>query len=146
VGRRRGELLIGFAAATFGAAFASAEGLGAAGLAGAAVVGGTLAGARRHPRASWLVAAVALLAMAPYGVSGGVTLLVAAHGFCAGRWDERWGGIVGLAALVGALELGVLIAHDAGVPALLVPVAGWGAGRALREREVAGAQLAERVR
>ena len=146
VGRRRGELLIGFAAATFGAAFASAEGLGAAGLAGAAVVGGTLAGTRRHPRASWLVAAVALLAMAPYGVSGGVTLLVAAHGFCAGRWDERWGGIVGLAALVGALELGVLFAHDAGVPALLVPVAGWGAGRALREREVVGAQLAERVR
>ncbi len=31
------------------------------------------------------------------------------------------------------------------MPALLIPAAGWGAGRALRERELVGAQLAERV-
>jgi signal transduction histidine kinase len=49
--------------------------------------------------------------------------------------------------LVGALELGVLIAHETGgVPALLIPSAGWGAGRALRERELVAAELAERVR
>lgn len=88
---------------------------------------------------------MALLAMAPYGVSWAVALLVVVHAFCAGRWEERWAGVVALAALVGALELEVLIANDAFVPALL-PAAGWGAGRALGERERVAAQLAERVR
>jgi signal transduction histidine kinase len=72
--------------------------------------------------------------------------LVAAHAFCAGRFEERLAAVAALAALVGALELGVWIAHDAGVPFLLIPSAGWGAGRALRERELVAAQLAERVR
>ena len=111
-----------------------------------AVVGGALGTARRHPRASWVVAVAALLAAAPYDVSWGVALLVGAHAFCAGRWESSRVGIAALAALVGALELGVLIAHDSGVPALLIPGAGWGAGRALREREVVATQLAERAR
>ena len=34
---------------------------------------------------------------------------------------------------------------DSGVPALLLPAAGWGAGRALREREEVARRLAERV-
>lgn len=143
---RRTELLVGFAAATFGAAFAALEGLEVAGVTGAAVVGGALGGARHRPRVAWVVAVAALLAMAPYGASFGVALLAAAHGFCAGRWEGRWVGLLALAALVGALELGVLLAREAGVPALLIPAAGWGAGRALRERELVTAQLAERVR
>ena len=49
-------------------------------------------------------------------------------------------------ALVGALELAVLLWNDAVVPALLIPGAVWGAGRALRERELVATQLAERVR
>jgi signal transduction histidine kinase len=53
---------------------------------------------------------------------------------------------VALAALVGAWELSALIEHDSGVPALLLPAAGWGAGRALREREEVARRLAERVR
>ena len=92
------------------------------------------------------MAVTALLAMAPFGVSNGVALLVAAHAFCAGRWEGRWVGLLGLAALVGALELGVLSAHQAGMPALFIPAAGWAAGRALREREQVAAQLAERAR
>lgn len=116
-----------------------------AGVAGAAVVGGAL-GLARRPRVAWLVAVAALLAVAPYGASFGVALLVAAHGFCAGRWAGRWVGLLALAPLVGALEVGVLVAREAGVPALLIPAAGWGAGRALRERELVAAQLAERVR
>lgn len=142
---RRGELLVGLVAGAIGVAFASTEGLGAVGLAGGAVVGGALGAAHRHPRASWLAAVVALVAMAPFGVSWAVALLVVVHAFCAGRWEERWAGVVALAALIGALELGVLIANEAFVPALL-PAAGWWAGRALGERERMAAQLAERVR
>jgi len=140
-------VLVGLAAGVFGAAFASIEGLGAAGFASGAVVGGALGAARAHPRAAWLVAMAALLATAPFGVSAGMALLVAAHAFCAGRWEGRWAGLLGLAALVAALELGVVFGHDSGeVPALLIPAAGWGAGRALRERELVAAQLAERAR
>jgi signal transduction histidine kinase len=142
----RAELLVGLAAGAFGAALAAAEGLGAPGSVGGAVVGGALAAGRRHTRAAWLVAVVALLGMAPFGVSFGVSLLVAAHAFCAGRWENRWPGILGLAALIGALELGVLSAHQPGVPGVFIPAAGWGAGRALREREKVAAQLAERAR
>ena len=57
------------------------------------------------------------------------------------------GGAVALAALVGVLELGVALAdHDGAVPVLLVTAAGWGAGRALRERELVAEELAARVR
>jgi signal transduction histidine kinase len=93
------------------------------------------------------VAVAALLATAPFGPpSLGMTLLVAAHAFCAGRGEARGAGLAALAALVGSLELGVLLAHDYVVPALLVPVAGWAAGRGLRDRELLAARLAERVR
>ena len=52
-----------------------------------------------------------------------------------------------MVALVGGLELDVLIQDsDGGVPALLLPGAAWGAGRALRERELVATQLAERAR
>jgi len=45
------------------------------------------------------------------------------------------------------MQLGVALADNSGaVPALLLLVAGWGAGRALRERELIAAQLAERAR
>jgi signal transduction histidine kinase len=144
---RRTELLVGLAAGAIGAASASIEGLGAVGLASGAVVGGALGAARVQPRAAWLVAVAALLATAPFGVSVGIALLVVAHAFCAGRWETRGAGLIGLAALIGALELAVLLADDSGqVPALLLPVAGWGAGQALRERELVAARLAERAR
>jgi signal transduction histidine kinase len=143
---RRAELLVGLGAAAFAAAVAWSEDFGAGVVAGAIVVGGSLGTARRHPRGSWLVAVAALVAMAPFGVSWGVALLVGGHAFCAGRWESSRMGIAALAALTGALELGVWVAHDSGVPALLIPGAGWGAGRALREREVVATQLAERAR
>ena len=143
---RRAELLVGLAAAGAGAGTAPIEGLGSVSLAAGAVVGGALAGARLHPRVTWMVAVAALVASAPFGApSFGTWLLVAAHAFCAGRWEERLAGIVALAALIGALQFGVLTAQEEPVPALLLPAAGWGAGRALREREQVAAQLAERV-
>ncbi len=143
---RRPELLIGFGAAAFGAGSAAIEVPGVAMLVAAAAVGGALGGARRHVRAAWIVAVVALLAMAPYGASFGVALLVGAHAFCTGRWESRRAGILALAALVGALELGVIGQDDDVVPFLLIPAACWGAGRALRERELVAAALAERAR
>jgi signal transduction histidine kinase len=48
--------------------------------------------------------------------------------------------------MVAALSAGVAVGHDAGVPALIIPPAGWAAGRALRERELVAAQLEERAR
>ena len=79
--------------------------------------------------------------------SFGLALLVAAHAFCAGRRESGWGGLAALLALVGALELDVRArGRLAAVPVLLITAAGWGAGRALRERELVAAQLAERAR
>jgi signal transduction histidine kinase len=140
--------LLGLGAAALGAAITAIEGSGTASLVASTIVGAALGGARRHPRAAWIAAVVALVAAAPFGPPGwGLTGLAAAHAFCAGRSEGRWTGIVALMGLVGALEVGVLIAHDSsGVPALLIPAAGWGAGRALRERELVAEQLAERVR
>jgi signal transduction histidine kinase len=148
VAARRPELLVGLGAAALGASAALLEGDGAAGLAAGVVVGAALGGAHRNPRAAWIVAAVAVLAAAPFGApSFGLGLVASAHAFCAGRFETRWAGVAALVSLVGALELGVLIAHETGgVPALLIPSAGWGAGRALRERELVAAELAERVR
>jgi signal transduction histidine kinase len=145
---RRADLIIGIAAAAFGAASTAAEGGGAVGLASAAVVGGALGASRGHPRAAWLTAVAALLLAAPFApVSLGVLLLAAVHAFSAGRWERRRPGIVALTALVGALELGVVLAgNDGTVPVLLIPAASWAVGRALREREVVAAELAERVR
>jgi len=147
VAHRRSELLVGLSAASFGAASVALEGNGLDGVVAGAVVGGALGGARRHARAAWIVSVVALLATASYvPPSFGLTVLVAAHAFCAGRWEGRWVGVVALAALVGALELGAVFAHESGVPFLLIPAAGWGAGRALRERELLAIQLTERAR
>jgi signal transduction histidine kinase len=146
---RRADLLVGLAAAACGAALTAADDdLGAAGIAAAVIVGGALGAARRHPRAAWIVAVAALLATVPYGQpTFGLALLAAAHAFCAGRHETRWAGLAALAALVGALELGVALADgDGAVPVLLIPAAGWAAGCALRERELMAAELAERAR
>jgi signal transduction histidine kinase len=147
VAPRRADLLAGATGAAAGAALARAEGAGLASLVTAAVVGAALGWSRSHARAAWLAAVAALLAGTPFGaLSWGAGLGASAHAFCAGRRESRRGGVAALMALIGALELGVLLAGESGVPALLVPAAGWGAGRALREREQVAAQLAERAR
>src|SRR5215213_4630341 len=94
VAHRRSELLVGLSAASFGAASVALEGNGLDGVVAGAVVGGALGGARRHARAAWIVSVVALLATASYvPPSFGLTVLVAAHAFCAGRWEGRWVGV-----------------------------------------------------
>lgn len=147
---RRVELLVGVIGAglaALGAELDPTDAGGVAGIALSAVFGGALGLGRSHPRAAALVAVATLLALAPLGsVSFGLYALVVAHTFCAGRWDGPMAGVATTIALVGALGLGAAIGHDAGVPALIIPPAGWGAGRALREREQVAAQLAERAR
>jgi signal transduction histidine kinase len=76
----------------------------------------------------------------------GVFLLATIHAFYAGRGERDMWGIAALAVLVGVLELDVIREHDAWVPSILLPGAAWGAGRALGERELVAAQLAERAR
>jgi signal transduction histidine kinase len=148
VGPRRTDLLVGFGCAAFGAGSVVLTGYGAFGAAGAAILGGALGAARSHPRASWVMAAVGLLIMAPEKSEGllPVYLFAPAHAFCAARRESGWGGVAALIALVGAWELDVLLADAWGGPALLIIAAGWGAGRALRERERVAGELAERVR
>ena len=141
------QKLVGVAAAALGAGFAALEGVGAGSVFAAAVVGGALGAGRSHPRVAWLVAAAALLATAPNAPpSLAAMVLAACHAFCAARWDGLWGGLAGLLALLAALALGAVIGHEGEVLAVLIPIAGWGAGRALHEREVVARHLAERIR
>jgi signal transduction histidine kinase len=144
---RRADLLLGLGAAAFGAAETAVEGLGAASVATAAVVGATLGAARSRPFAARAVAVAALLAQVTIGpISLALAFLAAAHAFSAARHEGRWAGVAWLLAVVGALELGAAVSNDSPVPFILVPGTAWAAGRALRERELIAAQLAERAR
>ena len=144
----RAELAVGAGGVALGLTSAILERPGAGQYVAGVVVGAALAGARRHPRATWMVAAVALAAVAPFGtLDFGLSMLVMAHAFGPGRWDGRWSGVAGLVALVAIWEVNSAIAHDeAFVPAVMLPGAAWAAGRALRERSLVAERLAERVR
>jgi signal transduction histidine kinase len=138
--------VVGLAAAALGAAAVVIAGDDLVVLLTACVAGLALGAAADHPRAGWIVGAAAVAASAPFGPAFGMYALAAAHAFYAGRHEALGPAVVALAALVGALELGLMHSEDVLVPALLLPGAAWGAGRALRERELVAAQLAERVR
>ena len=142
---RRAALVAALGAAA-GAAFGALEGLGPAGAAAGAVVGGSLGLTTVRPRAAWLLAAAAGLVAAPLGVSWGIVVLLAVHAFCAGRLEPRIPAVLGLVALLTAMEVGVALADAQPVPGFVVAVAAWAAGLALREREVVASQLAERAR
>jgi signal transduction histidine kinase len=147
---RRTELLVGVAGAVFGACAIVASGGTALALAGGTVAGGALGATRRHPRATWMVAVAAFLALAAdvdADDSLAVLVLVPLHAFCAARWDRGWGAVAAIVGLVFAWELALLVhSDDAWVPAVLIPGTLWAAGRALREREQVAAQLGERAR
>jgi signal transduction histidine kinase len=144
---RRTGLLVGLGGAAIGLVSAAIEqGSPSAYLAGAAV-GGALGAVPRHPHIAWITATIALCVAAPFtALPFGVILLASVHAFYAGREDERWWAIAGLIALAGGLELDAYLQEESGVPALLFPGAAWAAGRALNERELVAAQLAERAR
>jgi len=146
VGSRRADLLVGLAALALGTGTAHLEQAGAADYIAGVIVGVALGAGRPHPRAAWVVTAATLLTTAPFGaVETGVSLVVVAQAFWTGRGETRWWGIAGLVALVTALEINQF-GTGASVPALILPAAVWGAGRALRERELVASQLADRAR
>jgi signal transduction histidine kinase len=154
VSPRRTELLVGLAGAATGGGTTALWGHAGGSVAIAALLGAALGAAPRHPRATWLFAALVMVATAPLeGLSlfeeGGGSLpaylLVTAHAFCAARWDGKWAGVAALLVVTGASEILSAFAHDS--PGFwFAPIAGWGAGRALAEREHVAAQLAERAR
>jgi len=100
-------------------------------------------------RAAWIALAAATAAAALAADDLPLTvflLLVPVVAFCAGRWEAKWVGIAAFVALVATGELGATLTDESTAPALLLPAASWGAGRALRQRELVAAELAERVR
>jgi signal transduction histidine kinase len=148
---RRADLIWGLGGASFGVAAAFAWDAGAVAAAAVIVLGAALATSRRYPAATWAFASVVLVVVAAFGSLPGNDAfaaypLVAAHAFCAGRWDGRWGGVGGVVALAAAGVTDAALAHDAVVPFLFIPVTGWAAGRALREREQVAAELMRRAR
>jgi signal transduction histidine kinase len=135
----------GLVAAVLGAAATAVAGDEIA-VVGLAVVAGLALGLTpAHARLAWLVASVAAAAAAPFEPSLAIYALTAVHAFCAGRYEAKWSATIALISLVAALELGLFASEDVLVPAALVPGAAWGAGRALRERELIAGQLAERL-
>jgi signal transduction histidine kinase len=143
---RRAGLLAGAAGGALGGAFALLADLGVPGAVLGAIVGGALGLVGVRPRAAWVIAACAGLALAPVGLAWGVQVLLAIHVFFAARSEPRVPAAIALAALLFAMELEVGLADDEPVPGFVVAVAAWAAGLALRERELVAAQLAERAR
>jgi signal transduction histidine kinase len=144
---RRTELHVGVGGAAIGIGSAAIEQGGVAAPIGGALVGGALGAAPRHPRAAWMIAAAGVgLTALDSSLPLGVGLLATVHAFFAGRGEERWWGIAAFVALVLTMQLAVITEEDSWVPVLLLPSAAWGAGRALRERELVAAKLAERAR
>lgn len=144
---RRTQLLIGCAGAAIGGGYVAIWGHGLGTVAAAVIMGGALGADRRHALAACLVSAMAILALAPYGPAPYPVFLalVGAHAFSAGRWHQRWPGVIGPIALIAASQVVALVQHGSAVPFVFVPAAGWAAGAALREREQVAARLAERA-
>jgi signal transduction histidine kinase len=143
---RRGELLAGLVGAAVGVSFATAHDKRTSTVIASAVLGAALAAGRRHPRAAWMTAIAAILAMGDQPTDG-LLVLVPAHAFCAGRWDTRTAGAIGGVALIAAQVPGLTMDNDPTfVPFILLPGAAWIAARALADRERVANQLAERAR
>ena len=144
-------MLLGLGGAAAGAAVTAALAGGVRDVATAAILGAALGASRRWPRATWLAAVAVLLLGAAQGRLPGdhpfpAYLLLAAHAFSAGRWDPHWRGLAGPAALICASFAAFTAAHESRVPSVFIPLAAWGAARALRERELIAAQLTARAR
>jgi signal transduction histidine kinase len=143
---RRTDVALGALAALAGAGGAAAAGSAPLVWLSAAALGAALGLYRTQPTLAWILAATATAAAAP---SGSPTLaaavLVCANAFATGRWAGRWSSPLGAAALAGAALAGIWVGHDAGVPVLLIVSTAWAAGRAIRERDLVAARLAERA-
>jgi signal transduction histidine kinase len=146
---RRSDLLAGGAGAVAALALALLWGRGGLDVAASLLAGAALATSRRCPRLTWLSVAALTLAVGSGGTFLGddetvATILLAAHGFFAGRWDRHWRGLGGPIALSAA---GEIVAFDQGTSRgvfVFFIVMAWLAGRAVREHEQLAASLAIR--
>jgi signal transduction histidine kinase len=123
---------------------------GSSALVVALLLGAALGGSRSHPRATWLFAGALVLATAALGRLSdddafALYPLVAAHAFCAGRFDAHWNGLGGLSWLIATTAAAAPLAHTNIPPFAFITVTGWGAGRALRERDQVARQLERRA-
>ena len=153
---RRAGLVIGCGGAVAGGGYVAIWGHGLGAIAAAVVMGGALGVTRTYPLGACLVSALALLAIAPYGLCSRCTgvpaapfapflALVAAHAFSSGRWHQRWPSIIGPIALIAASQVDAVLQHGSAVAFVFVPAAAWAAGTALGEREQVAARLTERA-
>jgi signal transduction histidine kinase len=143
------DVLIGALAALFGAAGAAIADQGPAAWAAAAALGAALGLYRQHPTGAAGVAVVAAAALVP---SDNMTLapviLVCANAFAVGRWLGWSASTATAAALLAAIFASAIVARDADewvVPSILLVGTAWIAGRAIRERDLVAARLAERA-
>jgi signal transduction histidine kinase len=151
---RRAGVLVSVAAAALAAGAMAISGHDAGGIAVGVVLGAALGAARSHPRATWIFAVVLMLATAPVdglalfeegGGSAAAYVIVAAHAFCAGRYEARVPSVTALVLVTGASEVLSAFTHDS--PGFwAAPVAGWAAGWAVAERDHVAAQLRQRAR
>jgi signal transduction histidine kinase len=144
------DVLIGMPAALFGATGAAIAGQGPGAWAAAAALGIALGLYREHPTGAAGVAVVAAAGLVP---SGDMTLapsvLVCANAFAAGRWVGRWTSAATAVALLAAMFASAILARHGDswvVPSILLVGTAWIAGRAIRERDLVAARLAERAR
>ena len=152
MGFRRSDLWIALGGGATGAAASFVWGYPSSAEVLLAVALGLLLGLGRvAPTLTWVIASLTLVVcgvadLYPGGDSFPIILLVAAHGFVAGRFDGRRMGIAGAVALVGSSVAWAALIGDSPAPFLFLAAAGWGAGRGLRERSVVVEQLAARAR
>lgn len=140
----RTELMIGACAAAIGVALAALESAPAVVVVATAVIGAALGPAERFPRATRVIALAALVSAAWTDIRIGTALVVSGHLFWTGRREHLWPGIAWLLAMLAVMDLAA--SGDGVVPVTVLAIAGWSAGRALREREAVASRLAERVR
>jgi signal transduction histidine kinase len=150
VSSRRIDVGVGAAGTLVGAGGAAAAGSAPIEWLTAAAIGAALALYRARPTLAWiLAAAAAAAAAAAVAPSGSPPLtsdvLTCANAFATGRWAGHWSSPFGAATLAAASLADTWIGHGAGVPALLIVGTAWAAGRAIRERDLVAARLAERA-
>jgi signal transduction histidine kinase len=142
------DVLVGALAALFGAAGTAVWQGPLACVAGAAL-GAALGLYRAHPLAAPALAVAAAAALVPLGdLAPAPAILICANAFAAGRWTVLWASVAAAVALLTA-ALGAAVAADNIdgwlVPAILLVGTAWIAGRAIRERDLVAARLAERA-
>jgi signal transduction histidine kinase len=142
------DVLVGVLAAVFGAA-GTAVWQGPLACVAAAALGAALGLYRSHPLAAAALGVAAAAALVPTGdLAPAPAVLIFANAFAAGRWTVPWASVATAIAFVGA-TLGAAVVADTAdgwlVPAILLVGTAWIAGRAIHERDLVAARLAERA-